>query len=266
MDDQPTEDTSQEVVVKDQGQMIISENDPEKAYKVATTDVMDPVIYKQLKVLANDFIKSRAVPQGFANAEQVFVAMMAGREMGMAPYESLQSLYLVNGNLSLWGKAVIRRIRAFGYMIEYTNESDDAVTARVIRGKEDYKETYTFKEAEASGYTKDSRGAIKFGWRAGTNRRLKLRYGALNLILRTYIPDVMGSALGIAEVIEDVNIKSEPNPIDVDLYKGLLEECKDMPGLAKVWSNLPAEAKSNIEIIEFKDAMKEKLGGQSEDN
>ena len=198
-------------------------------YKTEDTDVMSPIIYQQMKLIASDFMKSRAIPKGFENAEQIFVAMQAGREMGMKPYESLQSLYMVNGGLSLWGKATIRRVREFGYQVEYLDETPESVTAHVfkkINGEitEEYRETYTFIEAEKSGYTKGKDG-IKFGWKEGTNRRLKLRYGALSLIVRTSIPEVFGSAVGIVEVDEDVNIPKNSSMEDKkeELKKKLME-------------------------------------------
>jgi len=232
-------------------------------YKTENTDVMSPIIYQQMKLIANDFVKSRAIPKGFENADQVFVAMQAGREMGMKPYESLQSLYMVNGGLSLWGKATIRRVREFGYQVEYLDETPEKVTAHVYKkvdGEivEDYKETYTFAEAEKSGYTKGKDG-LKFGWKEGTNRRLKLRYGALSLIVRTSIPEVFGSAVGIVEVDEDVNMKSLPAPIDMTVHVEKLKTAKTEEELKRFWVALPAEAKDDELVTKTKDEIKEKL-------
>ena len=39
---------------------------------------------------------------------------------------------------------------------------------------------------------------------------MKLRYGALNTLIKTYIPEVMGSAVGIAELENDLR-----EPIEV---------------------------------------------------
>ena len=231
-------------------------------YKTESTDVMNPTVYKQLKLMARDFVEAGAIPSGFKNAEQVFVAMMAGREMGMMPYESLQSLYLVNGNLSIYGKATIRRVRNFGYQVEYIDETENSTTARVWNDKTEYKETYTFEQAVKSGYTTGSTG-MKFGWKEGVNRKLKLRYGALSMIIRTYIPEVFGSAMGIVEVDEDVDTKSSP-VILIDDHKDKLNEAKSGSELARIWSTLPAEAKSNAEIVELKDQLKIKLAHNHE--
>lgn len=171
------------------------------------TNFLDPNLYVQLKALAQDFIKSRAIPSVWQSAEQVLVGLQTGAEMGMKPMEAMNSLYPVNGAINVWGKATTRRLKEHGWTINYSDESQDACTATVTKGDETYTETYTFKEAEESGYTKDNRGSLKIGWRAGMNRRKKLRYGVLSLIISTYIPEVLGSAMGIVEMSEDVEIE-----------------------------------------------------------
>ena len=193
------------------------------AYKTTETEVMNPIVYQQIKMLANDLIKANALPKGIENSEQVFVLMWTGKEMGMTPFDAVNSLYMVNGAVRIYGKALASQMRKHGYQVEYLDETKDSVTARVFRNtkdgmNEEYKETYTFAEAEQSGHTKDKYG-LKFGWKEGSNRRLKLRYGALSLILRTYIPEVLGSTAGIVEVDEDVNTNSVADDLEAKKEK-----------------------------------------------
>lgn len=192
--------------------------EPEKPYtpqlyKTQATGIMDPIEYQQLKVLATDLIKSKAIPRSFENADQLLIGMLTGIEMGMKPMQAIQSLYIVNGAINIWGKALVRRLTEHGYTIRYKNESDESCTAIVgsIANGMIIEETYTYAEAEASGYVKDSGGKPKIGWRAGINRRLKLRYGVLSLIVKTYMPEVMGSVAGVVEVEEDFNPAKETN-------------------------------------------------------
>jgi hypothetical protein len=199
----------------------------EPAYKTTKTAIMNPVEYQQIKLLANDLLKAGALPSGIKNAEQVFVLMWTGREMGISPFDSVNSLYMVNGGVRIYGKAVMAQLRKHGYSVEYKDETEGSVTA-VVTNKttgETYKETYTFLEAQKSGYV----GANKFGWNMGINRKLKLRYGALSVILRTYIPDVLGSAAGIVEVDEDVKVNDTSS---IDRKKqDLLEKLKTENGV-----------------------------------
>lgn len=173
------------------------------------TSFLDPNLYTQMKALANDFIKSKSIPSVWQSSEQVLVGLQTGVEMGMKPMEAMNSLYPVNGSINVWGKATTRRLKEHGWTIQYSDESQETCTVTVTKGDESYTETFTYAEAEASGYTKDSRGQIKIGWKPGMNRRKKLRYGVLSLIIATYIPEVLGSAMGIVEVSEDYDFNKK---------------------------------------------------------
>lgn len=180
------------------------------AQKVTT--FMDPAVWGQMKAMAETLRQSGMLPKGLDSVPKILVVMQTGFENGLKPMESFGSLYVVNGSCNYWGKAVTRRFREHGWRIGYSDESNAAVTATVTNlknEKEFYTETYTFDEAVKSGYTKDNNGNLKIGWKEGYNRRLKLRYGALNLIIKSYIPEILGSAKGIVEVEEDVVIESQ---------------------------------------------------------
>lgn len=169
------------------------------------TSVMSPVEYAQIMMVSKNLIDGHAIPQGFQTREQVFMAIMAGREMGMGMIESLNSLYFVNGKINLYGSGLVARFRTAGWSITYQDESDTQCTAVVSKNKDvDISATFLFEDAEKSGYTKGRDGTLKFGWKLGMNRKLKLRYGALSLIAKTYLPEVLGSARGIVEIEEDV--------------------------------------------------------------
>lgn len=178
------------------------------------TSFLDPNVYIQLKALAADFVKSKAIPSVWATPEQVLVGLQTGAEMGMKPMESMNSLYPVNGAINVWGKATTRRLKEHGWTIKYSNESQESCTATVSKGKEKYTETYTFQEAVDSGYTGPLNN-LKIGWRPGMNRRKKLRYGVLSLIISTEIPEVLGSAMGIVEVSDDFDLGTNTRPAEL---------------------------------------------------
>jgi len=168
------------------------------------TGVIDPIAWKQIKGMAKTLILSKALPAYVQNEEQAIVVMQAGYEMGLKPVESLNSLYLVNGQITIWGKAVAKRFNIHGYKLTYKDkENETTAIATDKKTGEVLTESMTFAEAEKSGYTKDRSGKLKFGWREGTNRILKLRYGALNKMVKTQCPDVLDSAQGITEIYQD---------------------------------------------------------------
>jgi len=172
------------------------------------TGVFNPVIYQQFKVMANDMASAGALPSGL-NASQALVIMQFGSELGIKPFTALQSIYIVNGKLTLYGSMVISRLTETGYKVEYKDvvsdkEDENSCTVTVTKGKDTHEETYTFKMARLSGYT-SSKSGIKIGWVAGTNRKLKLRYGAVSVLIKSKLPHLLNGA-EIKEVWEDVDV------------------------------------------------------------
>ena len=188
-----------------------------KSVMTEKTGVMDPIAYAQTKQMAADFIRSGSVSRSFSNTEQVLMALMAGREMGMSTMESLNDLYFVSGSLNIFGKATPAALRRHGWRIRYSDESDQSCTATVkhIETGEEISDTYTYDEADKSGFTKDSSGRLKLGWRLGANRKRKLRYGVLSLIIHTYLPEVIGGAAGIGEYSVDY-MEAESNDVSIN--------------------------------------------------
>lgn len=180
--------------------------------------ILDPNTWLQMKSIANDFFKSGVAPKAFQNPLQILMALQMGKEMGMQPAESLQSLTVINGMFGVWGKAVPNRLRQHGWSVKYEEggEGDDqfctATISRMVKDDaydmkqhlEQFTETITFKEVEQSGYTKDKFEKLKPGWLPGLNRRLKLRYDVLDVLIKTYVPEVYGAAAGVAEMLQDI--------------------------------------------------------------
>lgn len=164
------------------------------------TDFFDPIIWAQMSGMAQKFVDSKALSES-ENAAKLIMKMQAGREMGMGPIESLKAFYFVNGTMNIFGAAMTRRLREHGWSLTYTDTSD-ACTATITKGDEKYSDTLTFAEAQKSGWTTSSRGP-KPGWMEGANRKLKLRYGALSMLIKSYVPEVLGAAVDIAEVADD---------------------------------------------------------------
>lgn len=168
------------------------------------TEYLDPAVWTQMKGMAETFRQSGALPKSLDTVAKIVVVLQTGLELGLKPMESINSLYIVNGKVNFWGAAAVARLTGKGYEVQYESKDDQkdvTVTVKRIAASKDvyadeYKVTYTYEEAEKSGYTKG------FGWKPGLNRKLKLRYGAISIVLKTHLPHLLGSA-GIVEVEED---------------------------------------------------------------
>lgn len=242
------------------------------------TSVIDPIAWKQINGMAETLIKSRALPTYIQNKEQAIVVMQSGYEMGMKPVESLNSLYLVNGQITIWGKALVKRFKIHGWNLSYKDKKDETtVTATNQKTGETISESMSFEEAERSGYTKGNNGKLKFGWQEGTNRILKLRYGALNKMLKTQLPEVLESAQGVAEVYEDsMSPKSyaedgeivedaDKKELDDDLIKRI-NESVDIKTLIHVCKTIKSETNADYhDAIEVEYARRrEELNNEKE--
>jgi hypothetical protein len=57
---------------------------------------------------------SGLAPRGLDKPEQIMVAIMAGAELGLSPFQALQSFAVVNGRPTLWGDGLMAVARAQG--------------------------------------------------------------------------------------------------------------------------------------------------------
>ncbi|KQW79752.1 hypothetical protein [Brevundimonas sp. Root1279] len=72
---------------------------------------------------------SGLAPRGLDKPEQIMVAIMAGAELGLAPFQALQSFAVVNGRPTLWGDGLMAVARAQGIKAHETieGEGDDMI-------------------------------------------------------------------------------------------------------------------------------------------
>ena len=94
-------------------------------------------------------------PKGFDTAEKVMVAIMAGAELGLPPFQSLQSFAVVNGRPTLWGDGLLAIVLREGVRVTETieGEGDDMIaTCSVVRpnGVETVR-TFSAADAKAAG-------------------------------------------------------------------------------------------------------------------
>lgn len=79
--------------------------------------------------VAQAIASSGLAPRGLDKPEQVMVAIMAGAELGLAPFQALQSFAIVNNRPTLWGDGLMAVARAQGIKAKewIDGEGDNAV-------------------------------------------------------------------------------------------------------------------------------------------
>jgi hypothetical protein len=154
---------------------------------------------KNMLAWATHMHTSKCFPSAIKGAEQALMLIQAGFEMGMPPMESINSLAIINGKMTLYGMAVAKRLRQAGWKIAFKDETDTSVTAIIQKDKEEYQYTSTAKELQQL----KSRAA-SFALKD------KLKWHALGRLMRFHVPEVTNGVVSYSteELIDLEPIKT----------------------------------------------------------
>lgn len=114
-----------------------------------TTEIVSSL--KQSMELGQMFVESGMFPDIKTQAQAV-VKIMAGKEMGLTPFESMNAMYIVNGKLALMANAlatIIKKGGKYDYEVEKLDDQECVLVFYKINGErtELGKSTFTFKDA-----------------------------------------------------------------------------------------------------------------------
>lgn len=165
-------------------------------------------------------IQTPSVPERWRESEtgvqDMFAAYLIGKELGIGPMESWNSLFLVNGTVSLLGRLMTAQIWRNHHRIT-VDVSDQYVIARAFRrdhftkkldevgqwkfGKADAKKAYLDSQATYENYPK-----LMWSWRA------------ISAVTRIYFADCISGTAGYTpEEAGVVGAPVEPMPDYIDL-------------------------------------------------
>ena len=151
--------------------------------------------WRTIQTIAQTFHAAGAMPRGIDTTAKFVVILQAGREMGLPPVESLNSLYFVNGRVAIYGEAVPLQIMRAGHKISWGVCNSQTASVTITRGDtgESMSNTFTMQMAEERGYTKN---AI---YKAYPENMLKWR--VLSMTAKFICPDAL-HGIGIKEELE----------------------------------------------------------------
>jgi hypothetical protein len=137
------------------------------------------------------------------NAAQIQAIVLAGRELGLEPLQSLRTMSFINGRLcmAVQLQLALARQRA-GVQIEQLEETDTRCTVTLRRGEERVTCTYTLEDAQRAGIDRQN------NWQKYP--RQMLRWRAIGDALRIIAPDVV---MGLLAPEEAETITVEPVPV-----------------------------------------------------
>lgn len=125
--------------------------------------------------VAGAIAASGLAPRGLDKQEQIMVAIMAGAELGLAPFQALQSFAVVNGRPTLYGDGLMAVARAQGVAVKEWQEGEgEALTAYCTVTRPD-----TGEEITRSFSIADAKKAALWGkqgpWQSYPRRMLAMR-------------------------------------------------------------------------------------------
>lgn len=108
-----------------------------------------------MSLIAQTLQQGGVMPKGIDTVPKMVVVLQAGREIGLAPIEALNSLYFVNGKIAMYGEAVPMQIMRAGHEIEWGKCDKNEATVTITRGDNgnSMTQTFTMIEAKERGYT-----------------------------------------------------------------------------------------------------------------
>lgn len=152
--------------------------------------------YRVAQVLA----ASGMTPKDINTPEKVMVAIMAGAEIGMAPFQAVQSFAIINGRPTLWGDGMMGVVRAQGVKVkEYFSEDGTTAWCEVTRPSgEQIVRSFSEDDAKAAGLW-NKQGP----WTTYRKRMMQMRARAW--ALRDGCADML-RGIHMAEEAQDVEI------------------------------------------------------------
>jgi len=156
--------------------------------------------YDVAKRVAHTLALSSLVPDAYrGRPNDVFVAINMGAELGMEPFQAIQSIAVIDGKPCLYGDGLIGVVRASPkclWIEESLNEDETIATCKTQR-KGDPNPTvrsYSMGDAVKAGID------TKFNWKKHPKRMLQMRARAY--CLRDAYPDLL-KGLGVVEEVMD---------------------------------------------------------------
>jgi hypothetical protein len=182
--------------LKSQLQMIVS----------SETRIMNPIEDTQMRSMAKKMIIDKAMPRGYENESQLFMAMKIGTEMGLKPIQAINSLYHVNGRFQLWGESLGFLITRAGYKIEWKTATNKLAEVFVSKGDEKHYASFSIDRAIREERL-NKKGSL---WKQFPENLL--RFNALREVLKFSIPHIVGANIyieGDEEVIDKQHVPQE---------------------------------------------------------
>lgn len=153
-------------------------------------------VLREPMAIGDVFAKSGMFPD-VKSQSQAVVKILAGKELGLSPFESMASIYIVNGKLALTSKAIsglVKRSKSYDFIVKKLDDTE--CTIAIVKNEAEVgTSTFTIKDAAKAGLVN------KEVWKSYPKNMLFAR--AITNACRFYCPEVI-SGYYSTEELEDV--------------------------------------------------------------
>ena len=162
----------------------------------------DPMFakFEVAKRIAQSLSQSNLVPDAYrGRANDCFVAINMGAEIGLEPFAAIQSIAVIDGKPCLYGDGLIGVVRASPLCVwikETMSEDGKTATCETQRKGDPQTITASYSMSDAMQAGIDT----KFNWKKHPRRMLQMRARAY--CLRDAYPDLL-KGLGVVEEVQD---------------------------------------------------------------
>ena len=179
--------------------------------------------------LANALAQSNLLPKDLrGKPSDVLVSILYGQELGIAPMQAMQSIYVVQGRPTISAQLWVALARRAGHKVRVVEETAESCTVEVERADDPghpTRVTYTLDQAKAAKLT---------GKDVWTGHRAAMLYArAVSTACRRACPEI---ALGFGDETE--RVEPEPKPT----LGQVAAERTDKPAEPSVIETQPVEA------------------------
>lgn len=167
-------------------------------------------VLKEPLALGSVFAESGMFPDSKTQA-QAAVKILAGRELGLTPFQSMKSIYVVNGRLALMSDVManlVKKSQKYDYTVEKLDDKECVLAFFQLNGekKELGKSSFTFMDASKAGLVN------KDVWKSYPRNMLFSR--ALSNGVRWYCPDAVCGYYTVEE-IEDIHVEPKADVVEI---------------------------------------------------
>lgn len=168
-----------------------------------------PTDVDQALKISEMFAKSDLVPDNYRNKPaNIFLAVSAGASLGLAPFQAMQNITVINGKPSVWGDALLAMVRNDKRCLSVKETIEGEGTARTatcsVSRLAPNGETEIISSSFSIGNAQKAGLLNKKPWQSYPDRMLQMR--ARGFALRDAFADVIGGLITTEEA-QDYPIK-----------------------------------------------------------